>query len=64
MAILTALRQLNGDYGSITAGEIFYVAEETAVELEAAGLVQRYRPPAPKAVKPPQNKMMPPPENK
>lgn len=63
MALLTALRQLHGDYGSVNAGETFVVSEDLAEELEARGLVERYRMPA-KALKPPANKMLKPSENK
>jgi hypothetical protein len=68
MPLITALKQLTGDYGSVNAGDTFAVSEELAEELEAAGLVERYRPhPKPLQVKtaePHDNKMMPPHKNK
>ena len=57
MPILTALRQLHGDYGDVAAGAQFVVSDELAEQLEAQGVVERYRPAA-KAKPAHDNKML------
>lgn len=48
---LKALRQLVGDYGRISVGQVFETDEETAESLEARALAERYydAPPPPVA---------------
>jgi hypothetical protein len=45
MKRLVAHKQLFGDFGKVRRGEVFETDEETALALEARGLVSEYREP-------------------
>ena len=46
MRRLVAHKQLFGDYGAVRSGEVFETDAETALALEARGLVSEYREPS------------------
>ena len=62
MPLLTALRQLTGDFGTVAPNQVFSVSEEEAESLESRGLAERYRVQSAKAAH--ANKMKTPHENK
>jgi len=57
---LTALRPLSGPYGRPNPGQEFTTDSDTAEELEAQGLAERYRPPSTPKMQPAtyENKML------